>query len=241
MIHQRDSDTTLTDFQVFGERRSGTNFLSELLKGTFFLDEVFTYGWKHAAPVMPCIKSNSLMAVVVRDPVEWLLSMHSVPFEAPEMAQLPFSDFLRSEWTSIYRPRGLGRRKFGLAGFPAERGAVLQYDRHPIDGRAFRNPLEMRVIKMKSHLGLLRRSPNALVVRYEDIANDAEAVLRQIAQAFALDIRPDAQFSVRRVGPKTGKGRLGREDISASDLQFIAGNLEQDLEARFQYDQGIWA
>ncbi len=236
METRRLEGSTILDFQVFGERRSGTNYFSALLNDAFEITETRAYGWKHGAPVMPCIQDTSLIAVVVRNPIEWLLSMHARPIEAPATEGMTFSDFIRTPWQAVYKPHALRRREIGIRGFPVARGAGLQYDRHPIEGRLFSNVLEMRVVKMQSHLGFLHRAPNVAVVRYEDLLVDPARVIRGIADSFALEVRPEAKLQIRHVGPKTGDKRLTRADISDSDLRYISDELDQDLERRFQYD-----
>ncbi|WP_299947529.1 hypothetical protein [uncultured Ruegeria sp.] len=237
MEFRRFKSDQLVDFQVFGERRSGTNFLSALLAETFELDETFSYGWKHGVPVMPCIQSSSLIAVIVRNPLDWVLSMHARPFASPAMTDLSFSEFIRTPWQSNYRPGVLGRVKFGLRGFPVARNTPLQYDRHPIEGRCFSNVFELRTIKMKAHIEFLERDANVAVVRYEDLAADAAGFLKAISKTFDLPIKSNATLRVGRVGPKTGSKRLTPADISSEDMCFMNDQLEQTFEMRFSYDE----
>ncbi len=233
--HRRASDTIIRDFQVFGERRSGTNFCSALFASTFDLTERFNYGWKHGAPVMPCISPSSLIVVVVRDPYEWVLSMHARPLEAPRMQGLDFSDFIRSTWRSNYQPRSIGRHKFGLAGFPVERNVDLQYDLHPIDGRPFNNVLEMRRVKLRSHLGLLNRAPNVVVLKYEVLCSATTELILRVATEFGLQRRSNAQAELGHVGLKTGKNRLKISEIKDTDRKFIFDQLDKCLESKFGY------
>ena len=221
-------------FQVFGERRSGTNYVAALIARNLALEEVFDYGWKHGFPVMPAIHPEGLIVICVRDPVDWLVSLHARPFEAPEMRDLEFSEFLRREWSSRYLPKVLNRFKFGLAGFRVTRRVPLQYDRHPIEGRAMRNVLELRTVKLNADLGMLRRDANAVVVRYEDVRSDPTGFVDQLSEIYEISRAQERLADVGRTGPRSER-RIHRSEISETDLEFIWSNLDRDLEDRLGY------
>ena len=72
----RHGTAPLDHFQVFGERRTGTNFLHHLIEANLPLAGTTKYGWKHGFPTMPCIADTALIAVIVREPFAWLSSLH---------------------------------------------------------------------------------------------------------------------------------------------------------------------
>lgn len=229
-------DGPIDHFQVFGERRSGTNYFARLLKDNLGLDMVRHYGWKHGFPSAPAISSRALIAVVVRDPVDWLVSFYSSPFAVmPPLDNLSFPDFLRAEWESMARPRMQGWRRHGYREDTSLAGEVMQLDRHPVDGRRFANVLEMRRFKLAAHGGMVNRARHAVVVRYEDIKADPEPVVDAIAGRFGL-ARPARFCPIEKiVGPKGNPRQLVREEIAAEDMAFIRSGLDPEQEALFGY------
>ena len=96
----------LEDFQVFGERCSGTNALEWLLSHNTTLKPVRDYGWKHGFPVALAYHPSSLIAVIVRDPIDWAISMFNNPHAPhPDVNLSSFSEFIRSDWAMIVRPK----------------------------------------------------------------------------------------------------------------------------------------
>ena len=94
----------LDHFQVFGERNSGTNFVSHLIDKNTDLEMVGRYGWKHGFPVAVAYHPRSLIVFVYRDPIDWLVSMYNRPYAASKTVKFSdFSAFLRSEWGSFLR------------------------------------------------------------------------------------------------------------------------------------------
>ena len=74
-IAAQSNGRAIEDFQVFGQRCSGTNYLDHLVAANFKAQAIYHYGWKHGVPSMPGIAAHSLILAVVRDPLEWLASL----------------------------------------------------------------------------------------------------------------------------------------------------------------------
>lgn len=232
--HLRFHDHKIDHFQVFGERRTGTNYVARLMSDNLDITETTKYGWKHTYPTMPCIARSALIVVVVRAPLAWLSSLHNRPF-AKSHEGLAFPEFLRSEWYDQYRAKDFGHARWGYGGMPRDRAIANQLDRHPITGARFANPLEMRTIKNQCFLGLMSRESNCVVVDY-DVANDTPVeMVREIADAFDIAVRADVAVP-GHVGAKGHqKPRVTAKDMSADDLVFIRDNLDLTLEARLGY------
>ncbi|MFV0410316.1 MAG: hypothetical protein ACK5LJ_11660 [Paracoccus sp. (in: a-proteobacteria)] len=240
LIDSASNHKDIRDFQVFGERCSGTNYLEHLISENFEATCIHHYGWKHAAPTMPAIWSHSLILVIVRHPLEWLLSLHRTPYEgAPQLHDRAFSDFIREEWESIARPRFQGWEKWGLRKDGRMRGEVLQLDRHPISGRRFANALEMRMIKAQAMMGLRNRAGNFALMRFEDLQRNPASLLTRLGARFNLTAKPAApKLPTERLDPKSARlrPRLSARDIVPKDLAFIRTGLDPDLESLLGYD-----
>ncbi|QUJ76558.1 hypothetical protein KDD17_00295 [Sulfitobacter albidus] len=229
-------DSQVSQFQVFGERRSGTNFTRLLIERNFALEPVFHYGWKHGFLSVPAVGSHVLLVGVARNPIDWLISMHATPFAVvPRLKDLSFSDFIRAEWDSIARPGGQGWRAAGFRQDMKLRNEVLQFDRHPIEGRAFRNILELRQVKLRALLGLTRRVSHAAVVRHEDLRDQPDEMLPLLRDHFALPAVLTWHRIDDYVGNKSNPKTLTAADISPEDRTFILDGLDLDLEAQFGY------
>ncbi len=192
------------------------------------------YGWKHGFATMPCISRSALIVVVVRMPVSWLTSLHNRPFAKSHRA-LDFSAFLRTEWYDEYTPKGLGHRRWGYNGMPRDFKTANQLDRHPITGKRFRNPLEMRQIKNQSYLGFLERESNVVVIDYDTAKSLPGSVIDNLSEAFS--VKRKGSLSVpARVGP-SGRNipRIQENEISEEDLTFIRTNLDFHQETRLGY------
>ncbi len=105
--------------QLFGERCSGTNFLSSLINKNF--DSVIQtkdFGGKHwyikdhyprcranQSTDYQCVRSlnesdDTLFVVLFRNPFDWLRSIQATPYHAWQHSGLDFSAFIRKPWIS---------------------------------------------------------------------------------------------------------------------------------------------
>ncbi|RJE86491.1 hypothetical protein D3P04_07130 [Paracoccus onubensis] len=228
------------DYQVFGERCSGTNYLDQILNENFKIKAVHHYGWKHGFPTMPGIWRQSLCVVITRAPFDWLRRFYRTPYEMdPNMSELGFSEWIRSPWHSICRPRIQGWEKWGMQFIPNLGRHPLQLDRHPIEGRAFSSVCEMRTLKYRAWFGLKNRASNFLFIRYEDLNRDPVGLLSDIQSTFQLECRNDSiRDTIERADPPIAHRRDLRRDvgeISAEDRSFVLTQLDPELEARLGY------
>ncbi len=225
----------LDRFQVFGERRSGTNFVENIMKRNTDLRFVTFYGWKHGIPYYPVFPACCLFFIVVRHPLEWVRSFYRGPYEGVEqIIKLPFSEFIRSEWEGHYRPdpspwNEQGYTVDGRVGWDEP----LQLDRHPIEGRRFHNVMEMRNIKLAGQLSLLKRGLNAVLIRYEDMLEHREAIVQKISDIFSVRLRPEFDPVEHTVGPRSfNDDKMSADDeINLPDRKFILSQLDSDVEA----------
>lgn len=230
----------LRDYVVFGERNSGTNFVSHLLDRNFAVFRgrhrkagVTPYGWKHGFPAAMAAPDDVLAVIVTRDPQTWVQSMHRTPWHAADpLRKMPLSEFIRAEWHAVVDHRGFGVRRRDPVW-----GQELMWDRNPENGKRFANILRLRNAKARGFLAIAELFSSSLLVRYEDVAEDPEAMLDAVAARFSLErgdvFAPIATERGRAQGapyaPKT------YAELTTDDADFIWSELDGELESRMGY------
>lgn len=244
-IATRTTPADLSASMVFGERNSGTNHVTELVRRNFPAladspaDRIgrfgFRYGWKHAFPQMLAAPLTTLAIGVFREPEAWVRSMHRRPWHADvKLRGLPFHEFIRAQWVSR-----VDEANFGVTEGDPFINAELQWDRHPLTGERFANICALRVAKNAGFLSLPRRFGNCILVRHEDVANDPERFVQTIHERF--NVPRSAQFvpvTSRRGRPSEGPFEPAEhEPLSDGDREFLWGQLDQQQEAILGYDR----
>ncbi|MDU9003672.1 hypothetical protein [Sedimentitalea todarodis] len=229
------ADTPPTRFQVLGERSSGTNLVKRLLGRNSALQPTEALGWKHGFPQAMAIPADLAVICVVRNAVDWALSMHSKPWHTvPELQRLAFSDFIRTPWqTVIDRPRYFD-------GVADTVGQPLLQDRDPVTGRTFENLMALRRAKLASLMGYLNRDCTCVVLRMEEVQTEPE---RRIDALLSALEQPRRETPFRPVGKRLGskfkpavQQRPQTPDrISSDDLAYLLAHLDRDAEARLGY------
>eukprot|EP00457_Paulinella_chromatophora_P007446 gb/GEZN01007469.1/.p1 GENE.gb/GEZN01007469.1/~~gb/GEZN01007469.1/.p1 ORF type:complete len:419 (-),score=54.03 gb/GEZN01007469.1/:142-1398(-) len=263
----------ISRIEIFGERRSGTNWLQNMIALNFGREMLAIHlhstragkitrgphGWKHG-PVSAEFLANSvaradpqlatadtLFLVVVKNPYAWMLSMQRSPHEALFHVGLALPLFIRKPWLSFQNQWTLLAR-LGLG------NPVLEEDLDPM-GWPYSNVCRLRVGKLRAHLSLLRNAPHAVLIRYEDLLSDAEAVLRYLSTLLQLPFRQKdfvplyetCEASSYRTGRCQGQSKhfKPRQDwyrveqwldhFSLEDLRFLAQELDPELELSLGY------
>lgn len=227
-----------THAQVFGERRTGTNFLEALAAAQLKLEMTRRFGWKHGAPSMPCLPEDALILVIMREPVSWLSSLHNRPF-AHSHRGLDFSEFLRKDWEYRYNPGDFGHARYGYQGMPKARRVPAQLDRHPVTGKRFAGPLELRRVKAAAMLGFLERDCNVAVIDYDTLRRDPEGIMADLSARFDIQRREAAEMPPQ-VGPAGHDGtRVTLDAMAPEDASFILNGLDHAQERRLGYQNAL--
>ncbi|MCG7492015.1 hypothetical protein [Thalassobius sp. Cn5-15] len=242
LFFQRAHDVPLTHFQVFGERASATNLVRKLIDKNLNIVRTESLGWKHAAPHMVAIPRDFLMVAVVRNAEPWALSMHKRPWHLdPQNQAYTFGTFLRSQWRGIVDREADFEEVVGEMTGQTE-GLELQFDRHPITGRAFENLFDLRNVKMATLLGMLNRDCNILLVRAETVQNDPEAFIEWVKTNLDLSMRrPFFKPVNRRLGNRFNLSVSLEERgetpvvLSPEDRAYMLSKLDLEQEASLGY------
>lgn len=105
--------------QLWGERHTGSTMIQYILFKNFLKNmevkghgQPFPYGFKHMfsahkeahwsahwkAKLMQPLDDGALTLLAVREPIQWLISLHKLPYHNQPMSRLSFDDFVRSPW-----------------------------------------------------------------------------------------------------------------------------------------------
>lgn len=173
--------------KVFGERNSGTNYLSSLLAMNVKNIELLggKYGWKHGFVNHEVLKgaNDTLFLVIFKDPYSWAVSMRGKPHHAPQLHKLPFSEFIRSEW-ACYTGDNFDKRN--LATNPVKPEEEMMNERNPNTKKRFGNVMLMRQAKIRSYLRIGEFTDKFEVVRYEDLLYTPKQVLNKLIRKYEL-------------------------------------------------------
>lgn len=234
LVCHRATSAPIEDFVVYGERSSGTNVTKKVVRDVYGLQPTKAYGWKHGAPSFFVASARSLFIVSLRDAFDWCVSMYAKPYHASkEVRSYDFDTFIRAPWLSAMnapKPHGLDPGLY--------KNQVLQADRHIIEGRPYKTLFEMRTVKMRSWLGLLRRGVNIAVIRHEVFQRDPQGVAGLIAAEFGLTEKhpfktPDYIFERRS---ETETRRAHAKARLPQNIAYIRSQLDHDLETSVGYD-----
>lgn len=229
----------ITHFQVLGERCSGTNYLHKLIINNLNVLPTNEYGWKHGFPAFIGARPTSLAVVVVRNAIDWVLSMYRKPWHTSnDMRILEFSEFIKFPWSTIIDKA----EYFGMRSDDARIGQRLQYDMHPLSGQMPSNIVELRNLKLTSHLGILNRGINVVLVRHEDIVRRPALFLREISECYSIALLeneikiPSGKYGWRWPEREKLIGQTPKK-MTKKDRDFILNrlNLSQELSLGYQY------
>ena len=236
--------------QLWGERHSGTTEAQSLLSLNFQLEraEPFQYGFKHMMSksdgtnfsnaddfvrhwrhrLLQPPRDGMATLIMVREPFQWLISMHHKPYHMDHLKRTTLEDFVRARW-------------FG-------------YEK----GEAFSNILELRTTKLRLLHHVFEASHSdpslapVLIVREEDVVRDQIDVVCQLASAARLcPARPSIQAAPCRPtrkkkcptprsaytlpsAPLHYEGNLS-VSFSAATTSWIMQQLDWKLERAFGY------
>ncbi len=93
----------VTNFTIYGERCSGTNYLEQLILENFELPVTWKYGWKHFFGFSNLENSDdTLFFGIVRSPIAWfdsflkiLITYHHKIKTLKNFLQIAFTQFIK--------------------------------------------------------------------------------------------------------------------------------------------------
>lgn len=237
------SGAAIKSIYVFGCRNSGTNYVNSLIvsncatsdgRSLYDPQNKDRFGWKHGFPMMMAAPRDVLTIAVHREPIAWLHSMCRTPWHAARrLHNLPFSQFIRSEWMSVIDDEG-----FGITKDSPLWCSELLADRDPMTGLRFANAVQLRNSKNRGFSSLDHRSDNVLRVNYETVLADPERFLDGVCTAYGLRRKPKFDpVLYDRATPARGLFQTKPvPHVSEMDLDFIRNQLDMEQENNLGYD-----
>ena len=175
---------TVRKVQVYGQRCSGTNALIRLIEANFGRD-AFTenHGFKHwMVPATRFIPSDVLVLAIARDVGDWLHSLHRNPWHAhPSLRGLPFGDFIRAPWHSIWDDDF-----WGMSAEHPMYGSEMLHERDPDTGRRFANAVAMRRAKLANWAGLREQAVHVELLSHADLVACPAELVERLATRYGL-------------------------------------------------------
>jgi len=218
----------ISEFTVFGERCSGTNWLQKSVESSTGLQVTWRYGWKHFPGFEDLSGSdNCLFLCIVRNPYDWLGSLFSCPHHVAMHLRKDFSTFLTDEYYSWHdAPKHVEEKVFGTE---------IMEDRHIIEKRRYKNILELRNVKNRYLLETLPRNiKNFYVVNYDIMKMQHAVTMVNISRTFNLPIihNTDAvSLDAKRGGAFQNKKYL----VEDKHLEIINSGLDWELESLLRF------
>lgn len=223
----------ITKFQILGERNSGTNYLLKVMNFNFDLEHTSEYGFKHwfikdhhprGPPnkttdrdcVTPLSDSdNTLFIFIVREPIEWLQSMHRQPHHANLHRQLSFSDFIQRGWIS-FEPTNPNSTSY--SSWESENGIYW------IEGSE--NIITLRNMKNQHFMNVEAKVPHFHLIRQHKLKEDIE----EMKSKYDLRCKHDTLLFPDYRVPKE------KVDVLSEDMTFIKEYLDKSIETKLGFD-----
>jgi hypothetical protein len=228
--------------QLFGERCSGTNFVTSLIEKNFAgIALTKAFGGKHwfikdhyprcrpnESTDYQCVRplgnsSDTLFICLFRNPYDWIRSINASPYHAADHWGLSLSEFIRKPWRSFETTRlnPCWPRRNDNYWFIEEAENVLR----------------LRSRKIEHLLNLSYRVANVCYVNYESVVKNNDLV-REIADHYQIKLRHSVVLGeTKHLGSAHEREFKPRQydPIDARDLAFIHEELDWVVERRAGY------
>lgn len=226
----------ITHVCILGERVSGTCFVQSLVTSNTRLKLNASYGHKHFFQDVDRLytedTSHVLFVFVTRDVASWLSSMCNTPYHADLSIRncKDFSRFIRMEWSCIHD------RTSGVSELDKRYGTEMMNERDPYTGERFKNVIHMRTSKIDHCMAIGKIVQNFVHVRYEDVRDDPEGFVSDLASGFGLQTKDKfVPITSMRGKGKVPYFRKVYPPPSESDVEFIMENVDMCTEASVGY------
>jgi hypothetical protein len=206
------SNNQIIEYNVLGERCSGTSFVTALLKANFpTIKHSQRFAHKHFFPWFDLTEENELVlspwrvdedaflkdsdinlfVLVVRNHQDWLRSFFLQPFYVPTANKKDgFLHFIKSEWgidlSILSIDYHKNDRPEGWSFIWPYQLSSQYYDYNVYSDRHFKNIFELRSYKMRNYLQIGFKVKNFILLRYEDVRQDPEGCVQYISTFYNI-------------------------------------------------------
>ena len=240
------------NIQLFSERCSGSNFLESVfnanLNGIHF---TYEFGFKHwledAFVNTKTFPDNVPFIVLIRSPYNWIRSIYRTPWHAAHhLKDLPFSEFIRSEWYCVWDEQTGISKNSQLWMRP------MDFETNRLKGnQRFKNVIEARRVKYEMWDSRLSSLPLYFKTSYEEFSHSPDDLLVRFTKAVDLPAPTEIKIPRGYKGNLSWKsrlllilsgGRIGgfkqkpKEPISLEDIDYLHEQFDADQETFWGYD-----
>ena len=216
-------------YTILGERRSGTNFLEQLISDNFELKLDWLGGWKHFfgySGYENKLKNNQdvIYFCIARNPIDFLISFYNSKLLQPIERTQNIESFLLKEFYSVYLHKG-------------KYVDILDDKNFKNNNLRFKNIFEMRSIKCKYLLDDVPELVNKYYfIRYEDLKHNTDFVLTDISNKFKL-VKKNQQYTIEKsyVGVKLNNDITENYHTDDNINRIIYNNIDLSTEHRMGY------
>ena len=218
----------MKSYTILGERNTGTHFLQYAIKFNFDLE--YHKGTKHffghsdEADFPEETKDQTIYFCMVRDPVEWIDSLFKRLHHIPPENKESIDTFIKNEWYSIYEE---GEKS----------GQEIIEDRNMITKERYINIFEMRKTKHNYFLSTIKeKTKHFYLIQYEDLVNNYETVLHNIAKKFKLTRKSDTWIPVPKIKGTFNALYIKKPILLSREIQeYIKKHVDLEQEKQFGY------
>lgn len=212
----RSKSEYIFNFQIYGERHSGTKFLQQSIKDTFQIPETSFFGHKHwmgfAKPERIAYERHTLFVGIIRDPYDWILALYDLPHHIPQCNRSNFHNFLFNEHYSIH-----------------QNGAEVLHDRNftKVNKPRYKNIFELRSNKAKYLNEIMPEiASNYILVTYESLLENLNNIINIISSRYNL---------LKKGNPPSPKPIYKRNFSSIDEQNFVTLNIDWNTETKLGY------
>lgn len=217
----------ITNFTIFGERRTGTNYLLKCLQTNLKIPFTGEYGYKHwyIQDIEPRGRKNTttdtetsrsihdadhtLFVIIIRNPHDWVSGMKNKPWHMPECDCSSTFNFIRKKYVSYETKKSHDSWSFD----PITKKYFIEEADNLID---LRNKKHEHLYALRYHV------KNYFIIRQERLLEDIEQLIRQ----FGLETKYD-KVKMEGYKPPT------KYPIGKPAIDFIKQNLHNSIDTMF--------
>jgi len=217
----------INKFTIYGERCSGTYYLTRLISFNFDIKITAEYGYKHFFGFNDLTDGDDTLFIgLVREPVDWIMSFYNHP------------------WHVAAELKGKGFDHFALGGDNKEfysisdEGKEVVTDHHIFNGGRYRDVFELRATKCRFLLKEMEKSvKNYKLIRLEDLQKDYEKILTQLEKRFKLKRKMECLVNLENYKGVVGAPKYEKKHYNPEPhvLNLIHSNLDLKVEKEMGY------
>lgn len=218
---------SITNFTIFGERCSGTNFLENVIKENFNLELTFKYAWKHFFCNSDLSNSdNTLFIGIIRNPIYWINSLYKDKYHIPLENTKTINNFLFNTCYSVHNAHD---------SYPI----IELKDFNYITKKPYKNLFQMRKFKNYYLTTIMpNKVKNYILINYETLTNHYEYTLNTIKTSFNLSFKnPNSIIKVKKYKKENKRNFISQKKIELDNntLVTIWSNLDIKQENELGY------